>query len=46
MKAEVDPLPFVPAMWTGFKRFNSRGCLDIQTLADNLIDFLKLRDKA
>lgn len=26
MKDEVEPLPLVPAMWTGFKRSKSEGC--------------------
>ncbi len=25
MKALVEPLPFVPAMWIGFRRLNSEG---------------------
>ena len=26
VKADVEPFPFVPATWIGFKRFRSDGC--------------------
>lgn len=33
MKALVEPLPLVPAMWTGLSRSKSAGCMFSQSWA-------------